>query len=422
MKIVHAADLHIDSPLRGLERYEGAPYERVRGATRDSFRNIVSLAIQERARFVVLAGDIFDGAWRDYNTGLFFVSELRRLRDIGCDVVLLRGNHDFELTRTLRWPEHVHEFGTSSERRDKRRSFVFENDGVAFHGVSYGSQKVLESLLPHYPAPLSGGLLNIGVLHTNATGSSDHDAYAPCTVKELVAHGYDYWALGHVHGHAVLAQRPWVVYPGNSQGRHARETGPKGCVILDVVPGEGITDVRFEDTSVMRWSREEVVLEADDSADDLLDRVRVRLRDVTEREGSFVAVRVVVTGGTRAHAAVVRDRHRLVAQIRSDAMDAGLPLWLEKIELLTAPVTPIAELRAAKGLVADLLKRIDEIRSDEGDAELLHVSRALDPVRKKLGKELEELGVKLDDPDYLRRLLSEAEALLAERLTEGAPT
>ncbi len=416
MKIVHAADLHIDSPLRGLERYDGAPYERVRSATRESFQNIVGLALQERARFLVLAGDIFDGAWRDYNTGLFFVSQLHKLRDIGCDVVLLRGNHDFELTRTLRWPEHVHEFGTS---RDKRRSFVFENDGIAFHGVSYGSQKVLESLLPHYPAPVDKAV-NIGVLHTNATGSSEHDAYAPCTVKELVAHGYDYWALGHVHGHAILAERPWVVYPGNSQGRHARETGPKGCVLLDVASGEGIVHVRFHDTSVMRWAREEIVLEADDTADDLLDRVRTRLRDVSEREKHLVAVRLLISGGTRAHAAVVREPHKLVAQIRSHAMESGLPLWLEKIELLTTPATPISELRAARGLVADLLKRIEEIRTDEGDAELLHVARALDPLRKKLGRELEELGVRLDDPDYLRRVLSEAEALLAERLTDGA--
>jgi len=419
VKIVHAADLHIDSPLKGLERYDGAPYERVRGATRESFANIISLALEERAHFVVLAGDIFDSAWKDYNTGLFFVAQLHRLRDVSCRVILLRGNHDFELTRTLRWPDHVHEFGNP---RDKQHTFAFEKDGVAFHGVSYASQKVLESLLPHYPKPVDSarGMLNIGVLHTNATGSSDHDAYAPCTVKELVAHGYDYWALGHVHGHAILAERPWVVYPGNSQGRHARETGPKGCVVLDV-QGEGIVDVAFRDTSVMRWAREEVTLDPEDTADELLDRVRTRLREVAEREKNLAAVRLIVTGGTRAHAAVVRDPQKLAAQIRLDAMDSGLPLWLEKIELLTSPVTPIGELRAARGLVADLLRRIEQVRTDEGDAELLHVARALDPLRKKLGRELEELGIALDDPDYLRRILGEAEALLAERLTEGAP-
>jgi len=415
VKIVHAADLHIDSPLKGLERYDGAPHERVRAATRESFQNIIALCLEERARFLVLAGDIFDSAWRDYNTGLFFTSQLRRLREVSCEVLLLRGNHDFELTRTLRWPDHVHEFG--NPRDDRTRSFVFDDDGVAFHGVSYASQKVLDSLLPHYPRP-TPGLVNIGVLHTNATGSSEHDSYAPCTVKELVAHGYDYWALGHVHGHAVLAERPWVVYPGNSQGRHARETGPKGCMILDV--RDGAIDARFHDTSVMRWAREEVELEVDDTADDLLERVAARLREVSGREGKLVAVRLLVKGGTRAHAAVVRDRNKLIAEIRSNALDAAMPLWLEKIELLTSPVTPLRELRAAKGLVADLLQRIEQVRTDEGDAELLHVARALDPLRKKLGKELDELGAKLDDPDYLRRLLGEAEALLAERLIDGA--
>ena len=355
-------------------------------------------------------------SWKDDNTGLFFVRQLTRLREIGSDVLVLRGNHDFELTRTLRWPEHVHEFASS---REKQHTVAFDNDAVVFHGVSYASQKVLDTLLPHYPAPIEGAL-NIGVLHTNATGSTEHDAYAPCTVKELVAHGYDYWALGHVHGHAVLAERPWVVYPGNSQGRHARETGPKGCVVLDV-EGAAIADVRFHDTSVMRWSREELVLGPDDTADDLVERVRARLREVAERENKLTAVRLVVTGGARAHTAVVRDPQKLIAQIRSDALDSGLPLWLEKVELLTSPVTPIGELRAAKGLVADLLKRIEQVRTDEGDAELLHVARALDPLRKKLGRELAELGIDLDDPEYLRRLLAEAESLLAERLTDGAP-
>lgn len=412
VRIVHAADLHIDSPLRGLERYAGAPHERVRGATREAFRNVIALCLREQARYLVLAGDVFDGDWKDMNTGMFFVSELNKLRDIGCRVLLLRGNHDFELTRALRWPDHVHEFGSA---KSKGRSFVFENDGVAFHGVSYATQKVADSLLPEYPAALGGGLLEIGVLHTNATNSSEHAAYAPCTVSELSAHGYGYWALGHVHGHAVLARDPWVVYPGNTQGRNARETGRKGCVVLDCERG-AVTDVRFVDTAVMHWVQHEVVLDRDDTRDDLLEKSRAALR--TLEGGQLAAVRLRVSGGCRAHVEVCRDYQHLVAQIRTDAMEAGLDLWLEKIELATAPATSLDELREARGLVADLLRRVDHVRTDEGDADLLLLARALDPVRKKLGKEIAEL--ELDDPDVLRRLLGSAESLLAQRLTEGS--
>ena len=252
MKIVHAADLHIDSPLKGLERYEGAPVERVRQATREAFKKVIALCLDERARFLVLAGDVFDGDWKDVNTGLFFLAQLSRLRAIGCDVLLLRGNHDFELTRALTYPEHVHEFSVAEGAKGARgrRTTVFSAEGVAFHGVSYGDRQVKESLLPSYPDPIAG-MLNFGVLHTNATGSTEHAVYAPCTVESLVAKGYDYWALGHVHGHAVLRERPFVVYPGNTQGRSVRELGPKGCVLIDVDDG-AVRGVQFVETSVMR--------------------------------------------------------------------------------------------------------------------------------------------------------------------------
>src|SRR5690242_9452537 len=94
MKFVHAADLHLDSPLRGLSRYEGAPVEAVRGATRRAFQNLIDLCLEEGAAFLLLAGDIYDGDWKDYGTGLFFLHQLARLRAADVEVVLIRGNHD----------------------------------------------------------------------------------------------------------------------------------------------------------------------------------------------------------------------------------------------------------------------------------------------------------------------------------------
>src|SRR5690349_16787907 len=93
-KFLHAADVHLDSPLKGLARYEGAPADEIRGATRRAFDNLVELAIQEEAAFLLLAGDLYDGDWKDYNTGLFFVSRMRRLEEAGIPVFLISGNHD----------------------------------------------------------------------------------------------------------------------------------------------------------------------------------------------------------------------------------------------------------------------------------------------------------------------------------------
>lgn len=428
MKIVHAADLHIDSPLRGLERYAGAPVDRVRAATREAFGRVVELCQRERARFLILAGDVFDGDWKDMNTGIWFAGRLRELRDVGCDVLLLRGNHDHELTRALRHPPHVHEFSIPSDPAG--RTFVFEHEGVAFHGASYPARDVRTTLLPYYPRPIAG-LLNVGVLHTNATGSADHDPYAPCTVSELVAYGYGYWALGHVHAHSILARpgeprgESWVVYPGNTQGRSVRETGPKGCVLLDVEQGtQGggvVRSVDFVETAVMTFRREEIVLAREDDVDDLRDRVRARIDDLAE-EPRPSAVRLTVRGACRAHAAICRERAKIVGQLRDDVLDRGGPVWLEKVELATSPETPIEKLREARGLVADLLRHVDRVRDDEGDAELLHLGRVLEGVGKKLGRELDELGalgIRFDDPEFLRRVLDQAEALLAQKLTDG---
>ena len=67
-KFIHAADIHLDSPLRGLSAYENAPAERLRNASRDAFQELVTRAIDEQVTFMVIAGDLYDGDWRDYNT------------------------------------------------------------------------------------------------------------------------------------------------------------------------------------------------------------------------------------------------------------------------------------------------------------------------------------------------------------------
>lgn len=81
--IVHAADLHLDSPLVGLERYDGAPVAELRAATRRALENLVQLCLAEDAKLLLLAGDLYDGDWRDYSTGLFFAAQMARLREVG---------------------------------------------------------------------------------------------------------------------------------------------------------------------------------------------------------------------------------------------------------------------------------------------------------------------------------------------------
>ena len=222
-KFIHAADIHLDSPLRGLEQYEGAPVQEIRDAARRALANLVDLAIEQKVAFVLIAGDIYDGDWRDYNTGLYFVDQIRRLREANIRLYLISGNHDAanRMTRTLRMPENVTFFSA-----DAPETALIPELDVAIHGQSFATAAVYEDLSEGYPAAKSG-CINIGMLHTCASGREGHDRYAPCSIEGLKAKGYDYWALGHVHIREILSEKPLIAFSGNMQGRHVRETGAK---------------------------------------------------------------------------------------------------------------------------------------------------------------------------------------------------
>ncbi|MEZ4381086.1 MAG: DNA repair exonuclease [Nannocystaceae bacterium] len=413
MRVIHAADLHIDSPLRGLSRLGlvGAPVEDIRLATRRAFQRLIDLCLDHEAELLLLAGDVFDGDWRDFNTGLFFVRELSRLRESGTRVVMIRGNHDAEsvISRYVPLPEHV-----TTLAADAPETVVFEDLGVAVHGQSYGDRSVMDNLARAYPGRRSG-LLNIGLLHTNAVGSSDHANYAPCTVGQLVDHGYDYWALGHVHRREVLSREPWVVYPGNLQGRHARETGAKGCVIVDV-DDLTITGVRQRDVDVVRW--EEVRASATDAADadELLQAVKDGLqRALLGADGRPLLTRVVVEGATPLHEALAANPEPLEAQIRAIAADLG-SVWPEKIRFRTRHPAEDVDLGDSVELIAALRGELARLKEDP--AALRGYLGELEPLAASVAPLLDR---RPDDPAAVAEHLDAIESLLLGKLGVGAP-
>src|SRR4051794_26748779 len=247
---LHAADVHLDSPLRGLERYENAPVERIRGATRRAFERMIQLAVDLRVDFVLIAGDLYDGDWRDYNTGLHLVSQLGRLRDARIPVIVIAGNHDAanKMTRALRLPDNVEVLG-----HDRAGTHTLRDIDVAIHGQSYARADMRDNLVAGYPAAMPG-CVNIGLLHTGLTGLDGHERHAPCTVADLRVRGYGYWALGHIHTRGNPCPDPLVVFPGNPQGRHIRESGEKGCMIVTLEPGQRAAP-QFHRLDVVRWER-----------------------------------------------------------------------------------------------------------------------------------------------------------------------
>ena len=411
-KFLHAADIHLDSPLRGLSAYEGAPAERLRTATREAFVKIIDLAIDEEVAFLVVAGDLYDGAWKDYNTPLFFSKQMGRLRDEGIPVFLIDGNHDAEsvMTKGLQLPDNVRKFSSR-----KAETFRLVDLQVALHGRSFRERAEEENLVSTYPEPVPGWL-NIGVLHTSLEGNSEHAAYAPCSPAELQAKGYQYWALGHVHEHRVVSEDPYIVYPGNPQGRHIRETGPRGVVLVEVSDGE----IRIERhwTDVLRWHRLEVDVSGAESFDGAVDMVRRRLETVRaeQTDDSFAAVRVELAGTTAAHGALIAGEAHLRPDILSQASSlGGDSIWIEKVRVRTSPALDAEAQRMRSDALADLEEILAEAASDEAFVDALRKELTAATARMKSEvRQAEELAAVRDD--RIAALIAETAPALLVRL------
>lgn len=396
MKFIHAADIHLDSPLSGLASYKDAPAERLRTATRDAFTNLVDEAIDEAVDFMVIAGDLYDGTWKDYNTGHFFCGQMGRLNAAGIPVFLLYGNHDAEseMTKKLVLPPNVHVFETR-----KPTTFRIDPLKVALHGRSFKDAATTENLAVGYPEPIDGWF-NIGVLHTALEGNAAHALYAPCSLAELAARGYDYWALGHVHEHTILLEAPWVVYPGNLQGRHIRETGPRGAVLV-TVDETGKLELERLLVDVLRWH----LVEADASSADTLEAVarlvgqefEVLVAKADERRA--LSVRVRISGATTVHGELFGREAQMRAEVIAQAAAFGHErLWVEKIRIETRPADAPEVIHGRADGLADL------------QALLANASRD-DALLKELRDELRQLVDKL--PVELARSLPEVEAIRA---------
>jgi len=415
MKFIHAADIHLDSPFVGLTARDEACAAALRDATRAAFANLVQAAVEHAVDFVLIAGDLYDGDWRDYTTGLFFVGEMARLERAGVPVFLVHGNHDArsEVTRALTLPDNVRVF--SSRTAETR---VLERAGVAVHGRSFPKRAVAENLVPHYPDPLPG-LFNVGLLHTSATGRAGHEVYAPCSLDDLRGKGYHYWALGHVHAREVLHRHPHVVFPGNLQGRHVREAGPKGFTLVEVDGGGAIAEEHVP-CDVVRWA----AVTADVSGAEAADEVRAAVRDalrgaLDDCDGRGAVVRLCLAGTTALHGWLKADAERTRADCAAEAARLGDRLWLEKVELDTRPAHDLAAAAARPDAVGALLRALDEVRGD---------AAALDDLQREFG----ELIAKLPDDarrdlfpdgcvpaDRLAAVLDDACALVAARLLDA---
>ncbi|MGI3776540.1 MAG: metallophosphoesterase family protein [Janthinobacterium lividum] len=415
LRFLHLADLHLDSPLRGLEAE--APAMRIREASRRALANAVQFALDEALPLVVIAGDLFDGDWKDWRTGHFLLGQVARLTRAGVRVVAISGNHDADsvVSRKVRW-----EAPATLLRSDRAETVGFPEIGVAVHGQSYSTREMMENLAAGYPAPVQG-LFNIGLLHTAAEGHEGHANYAPCSVEQLVAHGYDYWALGHVHTRRELHPDPPIVFAGNLQGRHVNEPGERGGTLVEVRDGRvALRHVAFD---VVRWERLAVDVSGAADLGDAMALVRAAAGAAVERaDGRLLALRVVLTGASAAHAALAGASGEVRELVRSELLAAaGEEAWLEGVQVATAPRQDRSAMRGRTDAFGALVRSIEGMDAAALAGPLQAYAERMLGRAGGVGEALGEAhpAVRLAAGEVPEELMQRARELLMARLAEG---
>jgi exonuclease SbcD len=414
-RFIHAADIHLDSPLRGLSRYETAPAEAIRGACRRAFENLVELAIEEKVSFVLLAGDLYDGDWKDYNTGIFLSRQMGILNDHRIQVYVVAGNHDAEskLTKALENPSNMTILSSRSPQ-----SIRLDDLPVVVHGQSFAQQHIDTNLASQFPRGLRG-MFNIGLLHTSLDGREGHAVYAPCSLDDLCSKGYQYWALGHIHKQEFVSKDPWIVFPGCVQGRHIRENGAKGCALV-TVDDNSVSSVEMRSLDVFRWASTVVNLNDVNEIREVLDKVRHTITQETNiSEDRPVAIRIRFEGASSLSDMLAAYPDRFEQQIRAlGAEIIGEDLWIEKVEVATTGKLDLETALSNNNSLGTLLKEILSLSETPGNVDGL--SNIIADLRQKAPPEAfgSGTGLDLDNPESVARIVREAKQLLVGRLLE----
>jgi DNA repair exonuclease SbcCD nuclease subunit len=377
LRFIHAADLHLDSPFRGIAGASASLKDRLQSTTLSAFRRVVDHTIECKADFLVIAGDIYDSKDRNLRALVSFRKEMERLAERRIPVFIVHGNHDplngwgsgFQL------PPNVITFGG---RTDSEPFIRRGREAAQITGVSYVRERVTDNLASSFK-PVDGAPYSIAVLHANIGHQSGHADYAPASVDELMAAGFDYWALGHVHTRSILGSEPaTIVYPGNTQGRNPREAGPRGCYQVDV-DSYGRAHLSFVETSIVRWAHIDVSIANMTSMDQLVDSIMAKARDEASTFDGKMVIRCTIRGKGPLHRDLQRDdMDKELAEVLGSAADGVIP---ESVCIATGADLDIESLIRTETMVSDFLKLTEKALQDTDMRQRL--AESLEPLFKR---------------------------------------
>jgi exonuclease SbcD len=400
---IHTADLHLDSPFSTLARENTNLSSIMRSATFNAFENIIKLCIEKNVDFLVIAGDVFDGADRSLRAQVKFRDGLKRLDDAGIHSFIVRGNHDplDSWVTSLDWPSRVHLFPDHIETVPVTRN----NELLAnIQGISYPKRDERRNLAKLFKK--TGQAFHIGLLHANAGSNTGHEPYAPCSLDDLRDAGMDYWALGHVHTRGRLSDTgPLIIYPGNTQGRNINEAGKKGCYLVSV-DEEGGINTEFFQTDLVRWYLVNIQVDNLESEQDLINSLNQTCEDISLNGSGRTSIVRIILEGNSPLARMLTDVN-IIKDLREITRDNGVLLspqvWIEKIESRARPPFDIPSLMKNMDFVGELLRLSKELSEDNHFREIVKDDISIlfnDPKAHRF--------LKIPDQNRLKELLKDA--------------
>ncbi len=401
---IHTADRHLDSPFKGISEIN---------------EEIIDLCIEKQIDFLLIVGDIYDGSDRSLRAQLRFRDSLKRLSDAGIKAFIVHGNHDplNGWSANLDWPKNVYIFNGKSMEK-----VSIEKDGeeiAQLYGISFHNREINTNLTNKFPkiSQSKKALFSIGMLHCNVGTNTGHELYAPCTLQDLITRNFDYWALGHVHKKAIInGDNPLVIYPGNPQGLHPKETGARGCFLVNV-DENGESTAEFIEVDSIRWFVEELSIDSLYTEQELISKVHTYIEKTRkEAKGHPSICRIILTGRSGMHSSIARKGvlDDILKDIREDEEGEKQFVWIESIEDYTNPEIDRKSLLERKDFIGDLVKLFEEFSHDEN--KIAELKETLDPLfTSPSGRKLLE---PINDEDFLD-LLKKTETVCLDKLIGG---
>lgn len=366
LRFIHCADIHLDCPLGGVSELPDELAAIAKNATFLAFDNLIGEAISRKVDFVVVAGDIYNSRDKSLRAQLAFRDGMKRLADAGIDAFIVHGNHDplDGWTAKLTLPSSIYCFPGDTVHV---KSYV-KNGRVAarIYGISYPRRDVQENLAVQFKCD-NDDCPAIAVLHCMVGSLTGHETYAPTTKEELLASGFDYWALGHVHTRVELHDgHPAIVYPGNIQGLHRNEAGERGCYMVEI---DEARDCRltFLPLDCLRFESLTIDISNTSTINEAEDIILESCREGVSPVDSIVTVELI--GRTGLNRELRREAYasELLGQLREN-LEADEPhVWIDSLRIRTRSFHDVASLTGRQDFISDVLSFYESLQHPESD-------------------------------------------------------